>query len=144
MTSAAALQPKRTLVGRFVVFSLEKFGSRHIKRIIFFGSLFPYALQLETLQRDVMQELNRHLGLAANARSLLFPGVFRNLVWGERGLDDTITPADIRENISDERAELIARKVVNRAPSCIIYDSVEKMVKDVKEMFVHGDKLVAV
>lgn len=92
----------------------------------------------------MMQELNRHLGLAANARSLLFPGVFRNLVWGERGLDDTITPADIRENISDERAELIARKVVNRAPSCIIYDSVEKMVKDVKEMFVHGDKLVAV
>ncbi|HWT40121.1 MAG TPA: hypothetical protein VN081_02515 [Dongiaceae bacterium] len=142
MTSATALQPKRSLFGRIVVFCLEKFGSRHIKRIIFFGSLFPYALQLETLQRDVMKKLNRHYGLATNARSLLFPGVFRNLVWGERGLDDTITPADIREDISDERAELIARKVVDRTPSCIVYDTVEKMVKDVKEMFVNGDKLV--
>jgi hypothetical protein len=143
MTTATLTQPNRNWFGRLVVYLLERYGSRHIKRIIFFGSLFPYALQLEKLKRDVMKRLNHHMGLAVNNRSLLFPGVFRNIVWGEKGLEEIVTPEDIREDITDERAERIARLVITRMPSCIVYDTSEKMMRDVKEMFLHGEKLVA-
>jgi hypothetical protein len=137
-----AVTEKRSLFGRIVIFLLDRYGSRHIKRIIFFGSLFPYALQLERLKRDVMNKLNHHMGLATNSRSLLFPGVFRNIVWGKKGLEDVITPEDIREDISPDRAEQIARTIVAQAPPCIIYDTPEKIVKDVKYMFLHGDQFV--
>lgn len=142
MATANAITSKQhNWFERLVIFYLEHYGSKHIKRVIFFGSLFPYALQLERLKRDVMTKLNHHMGIALNSSTLLFPGMFRNLVWGQKGLEDAIRPEDIKRDITDERAEEIARLIVSRTPQCIVYDTTEKMVRDVQYMFVHGDQL---
>lgn len=127
----------------FLMF-LERYASEHIKRIIFFGSLFPYALQLDSLKRDVMNKLNDHMGLARTGSALLFPASFRNMIWRDAHLEEILQPEDISKPISPERALEISTRVVQRTPTYLRWGPKDgsRMVKEFCEMLTSGQNLV--
>ena len=141
MSTATGLRVRFNLL---VIMLLERYGSEHIKRIIFFGSLFPYALQLNSLKRDVMDKLNQHMGLARTGSALLFPATFRNLIWKDVNLEEVLRPEDISDHITPDRALEISTRVVQRTPKCLRWGPKDgsRMIREFCEMLLSGQHLV--
>lgn len=141
-------QASQTLSNRSVwttagEFLLSKLISRHGKRIVFITSLYFQVVRIERLKSEGMAKLNQLMGLAASEDALQLPTLLRGMVWKNTDLGNALNEEALDSEITEARAEGIAKRVVEMAPAWVRYGRQTDMVDDVKKLIQNGSMMAA-
>lgn len=130
--------PEGTPSERVFNWVFQKLTPRHGRRILFITSLYFQVVRIESMKQEVVERLNRIMGLASAESALQFPIAVRNLLWRNKGLEQIIREEDLASPISHSRALDISNSVVDRMPPYLRYDDRSVMVSDVCELLHNG------
>lgn len=103
---------------------LAKLLPAHAKRILFLVTLYHFMKEDGGKDTAELEELNRMLLLAkTDAKALVFPGIFTNMLWEGRG-----------EELVHCDKEQIVDKIVKAAPCWLNYGRKDDVVSDVTKL----------
>lgn len=127
---------------------LSKVISRHGKRIFFITSLYFQVVQIEKLKAEALSKLNAIMKLAHHEEALRLPAALRGRVWDSTALHATLSGELLDQDVTDERAKEISRKVVELTPHWLRYghpdSGTTEMEKDIVQLIRSGKELAAV
>ena len=114
---------------------------KRMKRLMFLSSLSAKIAQTKCLDASTQQRLKETLHLCKNEKALGFPAEYCNTIWAKREIDSLVCPIYLGTQVQDEQLTRTARMIVAIMPCWLVYDSISKIVADVRTLLVARGEL---
>ncbi len=107
--------------------------TRHNKRILFVTSLYYKLANLESVDKETLEQLNDVLQVTDDVKAMTFPALIHNLIWDE-SITETFQTImnNHKQNVADF-SDVIA-EILKDIPENLRYGRREDMSNDLKDL----------
>lgn len=130
-------------IGDRVVVPAVQLMDKRMKRLVALASLFGFLFNRRQRSKELEMRLSKSMDLAVKADALTLPMLYHEMVWNpvERRSPQEVRTikkkfaSEQQHSVTTEEAQSYATVLVGLMPTCLFYDTVENIRKDLIHLF---------